>query len=296
MNDFGDRGIPDGPDRDIEIDEGSSPGGFRPSSITWLALALGVALTLVFMRLGVWFFFLPIILPFGLRGGSLFRGSSGRRFVRLDGTRLLLLRRTFAGTSRDATVDVSGGVFIAVSETGARVNGVSESTLRIVADDGAFDIALTDVVRARRLKQRIVDLLAESSVRLVEPSSVLQGGVAFREIPGGVEFRWEGRRSIFWNAHRTTSLRVDGEGWTLEVRSGVRLESRTGGPGIPEARLTSLERVDPFESGVIERGPVLEIEWDGEVVARVGRELSEPELRFVLSRLARAQPRRLSAR
>jgi hypothetical protein len=61
-------------------------------------------------------------------------------------------------------------------------------------------------------------------------------------------------------------------------------------------RLATLERMNPFESGIVERELVLEIESEGEVVARVGSELSEPELRFIASRLSRAQPRALAAR
>jgi len=281
----------------VDVDETSDAGPERPvGSVTWIALVVGVLLTVLLMRLGIWFFFLPIIIPFGFRGSLLGRRSSRRRFVRLDSGTLSLVTRTFAGGRTAASIDVSGGVFVSVSETGVRFAGVSEAAVRVVGADGAFDILLGHVADARRLKQRLVEMLAEASVRIADGGTPLRGGVMHRTTEDGAEFLWEGRRARPWGRRRTTRLRIDRDGWALRVNSGPWLRSSTGGPGVPQLRLTTVEHADPLESGITTRELLLEILWDDEVVARIGRELSEPELRFIVSRSPSEQPRRLIAR
>lgn len=281
---------------EVEIDDEVTTSRPRASSVTWIVLAAGLALTLVLAKFGIWFLFLPLIFPFGLGGRSLFRRAPSRRRLRLEGSVLLLERDSAAGSSGEGALDVSGGVFITVVPTGLVANGTAEAVVRIVSQSGALEILVSDIGRARRLKQNIADMLERSAVRFVERTTPLQGGVFVHAYPNGEELEWERRRTKPWAGRGRTMLRVDEHGWTLRVHSGFRVESSTGGPGLPQARLSTNERANPFESGVVERESVLELSWEGDVVARIGGELSEPELRFIAKRLERAQPIRRLAR
>src|ERR1041385_8120986 len=186
--------------REVDVDEGAPPGEHRRyGSVTWIALGLGVALTLLLMRFGIWFFFLPIIIPFGLRGRSLLGGSfRGRRFIRLEHSTLSFDTQGFTGSSRAGAIDVQGGVFISVTTSGFRVNGLSESAVRVVGSDGAFEVLISDVALARRIKRRVVEMLERESVRLVDATSILQGGVTARSLGGCDEVVWGSRRTRSW--------------------------------------------------------------------------------------------------
>jgi hypothetical protein len=133
-------------------------------------------------------------------------------------------------------------------------------------------------------------MLQAASVRLLERTTPLQGGIYVRAGAKGEDLEWERRRAGPFRGRGRTQVHIDADGWALRVYSGSRLESSTGGPGRPLARLSTDERVDFAGSGVVEHEIVLELLWEGEVTARIGTELSEPELRFIASRLDGAQP------
>lgn len=282
---------PDSAHREVAVDDEVGKGRAPTyAPVTWLILGFGLALTVLLAKYGIWFLFLPIVIPFGLGGRSLFGKRPTRRRVRLDGSVLSFLQEGVAGSSRLGSMDVSGGVFVSVAPSGSRWHGGTESVVRIVSDGGALEVLVSDVVRARHFKLRVVEMLGEGSIRLLERTTALQGGIDVRTHAKGEQLEWERRRSRPWSGRDRTELRLDTDGWALRVYSGSRLESSTGGPGRPRARLATNERVDVAESGVVEHETVLELLWEGEVTARIGVELSEPELRFIASRIGGSQP------
>jgi hypothetical protein len=56
-----------------------------------------------------------------------------------------------------------------------------------------------------------------------------------------------------------------------------------------EARLVSAEHGGPLGASVVQDAKMLELFSENESVARVGLELSEPELRWVAERIERAR-------
>jgi hypothetical protein len=151
--------------REIDIDdEPETPGEPRAgASVTWVILAAGLALSLLLFKFGIWFFFLPIIVPFGLRGRSL---APRRRTIRLEGGILSLEKRSLFGSSREGAVDVRDGVVISVVRGGFSPDRGARATMRIASAAGALDVRCADATRAHEIGQQVESMLAEAGVRV----------------------------------------------------------------------------------------------------------------------------------
>jgi hypothetical protein len=309
---------------DLYVDEDdATDAARRPAEgaglVTPLVLFGGLLLTLLLVSRGIRFFFLPIILPFGLGGGRLVRrlvGSLRRRLLRLEGGELLLLTTSVltttsvVGTRCLGTLDATAGVFVSLVPSRLWVNGVQDVTVRIVGATGALAVTLPGSEAARLFRRKLGTLLAEGSVRLLdekdeEDEAPLQGAVAVRALPDDlgdepgdvkgerddrdglgadeaspiVEISWASEDSGFFRRRKRTWLRFSVDRWALRVRSGVFGATSTGGPGPLGARLIAVREADPF-GGVTVRH-ALELHAEGETVAVVGEELSRPELSFI---------------
>lgn len=191
--------VPEGPVSDLVVDD-TAPDGDRGAAswITPAALLVGLVVTLLFTRAGAHFFFLPIIIPFGLGGGALarrLRGRFRRRVLRLAGARLSLVTAAPWGTSQSAALDTDGGVFVGVDSSGVWVNGVETASVRVVSRHGALSVNVAGTERARVLRQQLGALLAAARVPALPPTEPLAGGVERRRVDGGEELSFRaGRR------------------------------------------------------------------------------------------------------
>jgi hypothetical protein len=150
--------------REIDIDD--EPPARNARGGAWMILAAGLALSVLLFKFGIWFFFLPIVIPFGLGGRSL-AGRLGlrRRMIRLEGGVLSLETRSVLGPSREAAVDVRGGVSMSVREAGHDADGRRQAAVRFASDTGAFEVRCADFVRAQELERRVESMLSEAGVR-----------------------------------------------------------------------------------------------------------------------------------
>ena len=215
----------------VDDDEANEPGR-RPGSgmgfVTPLVLFGGLVLTLHSLRkIGIHFFFLPIILPFGLGGGRLVRRLVGvlrRRFFRLEGGELLLIKSSVIGTRCLGALDTTAGVFVSLVPSRFRVNGVQDVTVRVVGTTGALAVTLPGSEAARLFRQKLGILFAEGSIRVLDDRSEepLQGAVAVRSLrvgprgePGVRAQRRRGRagRSRRPGSRRRVADRRDGMGF-----------------------------------------------------------------------------------
>jgi hypothetical protein len=167
--------------REIEVDEEPEPPARKrgASTVTWIVLAVGLALTVVLAKFGIWFLFLPIIIPFGLGGRALvgrLSGSSRRRTLRLEGSKLGLYSQALGGVSREASLDVSEGVFVAVSATELRAGDRFAWSVRFVSAGGSFDVPVSDVGHAREVRERAVAMLSRAGVRIANTASEVTEG------------------------------------------------------------------------------------------------------------------------
>jgi hypothetical protein len=154
--------------RELDIDDEPPSGEVRgAASTTWLILAAGLALSLLLFKFGIWFFFLPIVIPFGLGGRSLGgRLAPRRRTVRLAGGVLSLETRSAFGSSRAAAIDVRGGVSTSVLEIGVDAHGRRQAVVRFASSAGAFDVRCADVARAHELQRQVGTMLAEGGIHV----------------------------------------------------------------------------------------------------------------------------------
>jgi hypothetical protein len=262
-----------------------------PSWVTPVVLFLGLFLTLVLSKIGVHFFFLPIILPFGLGGGRLFRHffPAPRRVLRLQDGLLWLAAEGAWKTSTLGRVDVSRGAFVTLGTTGLWADGYEDAHLRIVAVEGALTVPVRGGEHVRTLRRELEALLDADGVSLLGRDASLQGDVRAEPFDTGEQIEWASasRRGLFATG-TATALRVTHDAWALRVRSGSRVLVSTGGPGALEARLVSSAQGGPLGASVAHDAMLLELVAENERVAEVGIELSEPELRWVAERIEHA--------
>lgn len=293
MNHSQEERLPETPRHEIVVEDAldrRADGG--PGFITPVVLFAGLLLTLVLSRIGVHFFFLPIILPFGLGGGRLLRQlvPPPRRVLRLqDGNLWLASEGSFKTTVVDR-LDVGGGAFVALGTTGLWVRGLEDARVRVVSAAGALAIPVRGGERARSLRQELEELLDAEGVAALHHDAALQGDVWAEPFEDGEQIEWTsgGRSGGLFSLESGTALRVTPDAWALRVRSGGRPVVSTGGPGALAARLASIEHDAPLGASVAEDAMMLELLAEGERVGRVGAELSEPELRWVAERIERA--------
>jgi hypothetical protein len=281
--------LPETAKHEIAVDDelGRPPAG-GPSWITPVVLFTGLFLTLILSKIGVHFFFLPIILPFGLGGGRLFRHffPPPRRVLRLQDGLLWLAGEGAWKTSTLGRLDVSRGAFVTLGTTGFWADGFEDAHLRVVAAAGALTVPAHGGEHARKLRRELTDLLEADGVPLLEGDASLQGDVWTEPFDTGEQIEWASARGRgLFGARTATALRVTHDAWALRVRSGNRVLVSTGGPGLLEARLVSAEHGGPLGASVVQDAKMLELFSENESVARVGLELSEPELRWVAERI-----------
>lgn len=303
----------------------------------FILLAVGLLATILLLRIGWNFFFLPIILPFGFGGRSFLK----RALRRLRPRVLLLYRGVLSlvtvgpfGPSRLGAIDLSPSVFVSLDPTGTWVNGEEQVRLRIVSGDGALVVPLANAEHARFVRRRLTALLDDARVPVAEPDEALKGAVVARDVDGGVHLEWSTSRpqagatfagffiiavvafallSIFVfhelpeplliglivaglipaiflpfilpGGTRKTSVVLQHDTWALRLLSGARVAASTGGPGPLSARVVRTDGIDPTGMGMAVKGQALELQSDGETVATIGEDLSEPELHFVAERI-----------
>lgn len=303
----------------------------------WILLAVGVLATVLLLRIGWNFFFLPIILPFGFGGGSLIKRAVRRlrpRVLQFYRGVLSLVTVGPFGPSRLGAIDVSPSVFVSLDPTGTWVNGEEQVRLRIVSGDGALVVPLANAEHARFVRRELTSLLDDARVPIAEPEETLKGAVFVRDIDGGVQLEWSTSHPrvgasiaglfliavvvfglllvfvlhelsepllvglivvgllpaifvsfIFPSGMRKTSLLLQHDAWALHLLSGGRVAASTGGPGPLSARVVRTSGIDPTGMGMAVRGQALELQSDGETVATIGDDLSEPELHFLAERI-----------
>ncbi|HEX3594725.1 MAG TPA: hypothetical protein VHU80_06475 [Polyangiaceae bacterium] len=265
--------------------------GNWPSWLTPVVLFSGLLLTLILSRAGVHFFFLPLVLPFGLGGGSLLRQflPPRRRVLRLEDGTLWLAAEGAWKTSTLDRLDVTNGAFVALGTTGLWISGLEDARIRVVSSDGALTIAVRGGERARELRREIAEVFEADAVVSLDPETPLQGDVWTEPFEDGEQIEWSsGASSGFFGMRSATALRVTPQSWALRVRSGGAPVVSTGGPGALETRLVDAELEGPLGASVAQEGRMLELTANEERVGRVGTDLSEPELRFVAEHVARA--------
>jgi len=278
---------------EIVIDDGLESDA--PSSAGWLTpvvLFSGLFLTLILSRIGVRFFFLPIILPFGLGGGRLLRQflPPPRRVLRLqEGTLWLAAEGPWKTTTLDR-LDVTAGAFVALGTTGLWISGLEDARVRVVSSDGALTVSVRGGERARMLRQEIVDMFDADSVSALDHETPLRGDVWVEPFEDGEQIEWSsgGQSSGFFANRSATAVRVTPDAWALRVRAGGRPVVSTGGPGQLEARLVEAEHSGPLAASVVHDTMMLELLANHETVGRIGAELSEPELRWIAARIESA--------
>jgi hypothetical protein len=277
---------------EIVLDDGLEP--TSPGSASWITpvvLFAGLLLTLILSRLGIRFFFLPIILPFGVGGGRLLRQvlPPTRRVLRFqDGILWLATEGPWKSGIVDR-LDVSTGAFVALGTTGLWLAGLEDARVRVVSSDGALTIAVRGGERARVLRHEITEMFETEGVPALPRDMALQGDVWEEPFENGEQIEWSsgGASNGFFADRSATALRVTPEAWALRVRAAGRPVVSTGGPGRLEARLVEVEHSGPLGASVARDAMMLELSADGENVGRVGSDLSEPELRWVAERIER---------
>ncbi len=277
------------PRKEILVDEpGATDRG--PGAAGWITPAVlfaGVLLTLLLWRGGLHFLFLPIILPFGLGGGRLFRrllAPFRRRFLRFESGVVSLVRRGLWGDVIVGSIAAGSGLFVAVVPSRTWVGGVARVDVRIVGADGALVVSVDGSEAARRLREEVTTLLTETGVHHEDAGAPLQGAIERLPAEDETVLEWRSRGGPFSGA-RTTRLVLGSKGWSLRISSGGRTLASTGGPGRLTAELVETSDPDPFGTGISEQGWALTLRADGETVATIGTDLSEPELRFIGARL-----------
>lgn len=329
---------PDDAALELAIDE-DLPETAHPHTFSggWILLAVGVLATILFLRVGWNFFFLPIILPFGFGGGSLVKRALRRlrpRVLHLHRGVLSLVTVGPFGPSRLGAIDVSPSVFVSLDPTGTWVNGEEQVRLRIVSGQGALVIPLANAEHGRFVRRQVTSLFDEARVPIAESDEALQGAVAVRDVDGGMQIEWStscpragagiagffilavvafGLFSVFAlrdlseplliglillgvlpaiflplilpGGTRKTLLVLRDDAWALRLLSGARVAASTGGPGPLSARVVQTDGIDPTGMGMAVRGRALELGSDGEPVATIGEDLSEPELHFIAERI-----------
>jgi hypothetical protein len=279
--------------REIVVDDGFEAS--TPLSASWVTpvvLFAGLLLTLILSRIGVRFFFLPIILPFGFGGGRLLRRllPPPTRVLRFrDGTLWFVVE----GPWKSGIVDrlaVGTGAFVALGTTGLWSAGLEDVRVRVVSSEGALPIAMRGGERARMLREEIAQMFEEEGIPALACDTPLQGDVWAEPFEDGVQIEWSSGASPngFFGARSATALRVTPGAWALRARAGGRPVASTGGPGRLEARLVEGKHSGPLGASVARDTMMLELSADGESVALVGGDLSEPELRWVVERIERA--------
>ncbi|HVW28529.1 MAG TPA: hypothetical protein VHC69_24360 [Polyangiaceae bacterium] len=288
--------LPDAAPHEIVIDDGleqDSPSS--ASYITPIALFIGLLLTLMLSRAGIRFFFLPIILPFGIGGGRLLRQflPPPRRVLRLRGGTLWLASEGPWKTTIVDRLDVGSGAFVALGTTGLWISGLEDARVRVVSSDGALTIPVRGGERARTLRQEIAGMFEAEELVALAHDMPLQGDVWAEPFEDGEQIEWSsgGPSSGLFASRSATALRVTPEAWALRVRSGGRPVVSTGGPGALEARLIQGEHSGPLGASVARDTLMLDLSANGESVGQVGSDLSEPELRWIAERIERAARR-----
>jgi hypothetical protein len=276
---------------DDALDSTRSP-GTGPSWVMPVALFGGLLLTLILSRIGISFFFLPIILPMGLGGGRLLRQffPAGRRVLRLQDGLLWLASEGAWSTSTLGRVEVSSGAFLSLTTTGVFVDGLEEAALRVVTSRGALTVSVRGGERARTLGHELADLFEQDGVSLLDADGALQGEVVVEPYDSGSQITWSLplRAAGFLGGRPETALRVTPDAWALRVRAGQRVLVSTGGPGALRARRVPADHTDHQGASVARDAELLALFVEDENVGRVGAELSEPEQRFVAERIEHA--------
>jgi hypothetical protein len=154
--------------RELDIDDEPPVEGARGgASVTWLILAAGLLLSLLLFKVGIWFFFLPIVIPFGLRGRSLTgRLAPRHRTIRLEGGVLSLEIRSVFGSVRAEAIDVRGGVSTSVLEADVDPHGRRQAVVRFAAASDAFAVRCADVARAHELQRQVASMLTEAGIHV----------------------------------------------------------------------------------------------------------------------------------
>jgi hypothetical protein len=151
-------------------DELGRPPAEGPSWITPVVLFLGLVLTVVLFRIGVYFFFLPIILPFGLGGGRLFRHffPAPRRVLRLQEGLFWLVVKAAWKTTTLGRLDVSRGASVTVATTAPWAGGNEEAHLRVAAAEGVLTVPVRGIEHARKLQRLLTELFEAAGIPLLE--------------------------------------------------------------------------------------------------------------------------------
>lgn len=154
--------------REIDFeDEPRAPEPARGASTTWILLAAGLVLSLLLFKFGIWFFFLPIVIPFGLGGRSFFGARSvRRRTIRLESDVLSVYTRSVFGYSAGGAIDVSAGVAVSVTAGAAGARGPGAATVRFVGAAGVLEVPCADSAGAWELERRVKAMLSEAQVPL----------------------------------------------------------------------------------------------------------------------------------
>jgi hypothetical protein len=278
---------------EIVIDDGLEPA--PPTGASWLTpvvLFAGLLLTLILSKVGVRFFFLPIILPFGIGGGRLLRQflPPATRVLRFQEGRLWLSTEGPWKSGIVDRLDVSGGAFVALGTTGLWFAGLEDARVRVVSSDGALTIAVRGGERARVLRHEIAEMFEADGVPALPRDMPLQGDVWAEPFEDGEQIEWSsgGSPNRVFAGRSSTALRVTPEAWALRVRAAGRPVVSTGGPGRLAVRLVEGERSGPLGASVARDAMMLELSAEGESVGQVGGDLSEPELRWIAERIDRA--------
>ncbi|HEX4336114.1 MAG TPA: hypothetical protein VH062_09390 [Polyangiaceae bacterium] len=262
-----------------------------PSFVTPVVLFGGLLLTLVLSRIGIHFFFLPIIIPFGLGGGRMLRKllPPPRRVLRLENGSMWLSSEGPWKTTIVDRLDVGAGAFVALGTTGLWNRGLEDARVRVVSTEGALAVAVRGGERAHLLLREIMDALEADDVPGLDAETPLQGDVWAEPYEDGEQIEWSsGPASGLFDARSATVLRVTPEGWALRVRTGASPVVSTGGPGVLEAHLAPADLDGPLGATVAPDARMLELFANDGMVGRVGTELSEPELRWIALRIERA--------
>jgi hypothetical protein len=191
--------LPAAPPRELRVDVPSEPATGEPRR--WGG-AVGTGLALLFVALSVlslrssshfFFFFLPVVLPFGFGGGRVFRGLAARvnrRILRLDHGALQLQTRRPWGTTSAAPIDATSGVFVAVAPSGLSVNGVARVDVRFVGQRGSLSVRVFGQERAQDLKRRFKPFMEEAGFDVASAETPLQGGIVTRANGASEELEW----------------------------------------------------------------------------------------------------------